>query len=129
MKKTSIILLFILITTLLLCQGCRIISSDPTSTSQDRQWTVPFDNSGFIAGYDIRYTVDSSIVWDNWTQVLDEPIPKAIGEIDNYTMSLPEGIWFVAIKSKDAVGNWSDISNIVHVEIDATPPVVITDFQ
>lgn len=123
--------IFIVILSLvfLFLQGCKTVSSDPTSTSQDRQWTVPNDNSGFIAEYDIRYTPDSSISWDAWIQVLGEPTPKAIGLLDSYIMSLPEGIWFVAIKSRDAVGNWSPVSNIVHVEIDLTPPEAINDFR
>ncbi len=114
---------------LLLLQGCGGITSDPTSTSQNRQWTVPFDNSGFIAGYDFRYTADSSLIWDSWIQAVDEPTPKAIGLLDNYLMTLPEGVWFVAMKSRDAVGNWSPISNIVHVEIDLTPPEAVNDLR
>lgn len=120
--------LFICLALALLC-GCGQTVSDPTSTSQIRTWTVPNDNSGFIAEYDFRYTADSSLSWDSWTQVFDEPIPGTIGTTQNFTMTLPNGIWFVAMKSRDANHNWSGISNITHVEIDTEPPEIVLDLK
>lgn len=119
------LLLIILVSMIVGCQ----LQSDPTSISQTRTFTVPYDNSGFIAEYDLRYTADSSQVWDDWVQVMGEPIPDTIGATQAIDMNMPEGKWFVAIKARDANYNWNNMSNIVHVEIDDTPPEVINDFK
>ena len=122
MKKLLLVLLIPLI-----IQGCKV-ESDPTSIDSQRKFTAPCDNVGVVA-YDVRYTADSSLSWDSWTQELAMPIPADCGMPDSVIVNMPEGEWFVAIKSRDASFNWSGRSNVVHVSIDNTPPEVVSDFR
>ena len=115
--------------TALIMLGCNNAEGQYHSTSFTRTWTVPNDNSGFIAQYDFRYVQDTTQAWESWNQMIDEPVPLAIGEMQTYEMVVPEGQWFVAMKSSDASGNWSERSNIVEVRIDTEAPSTVLDLQ
>jgi len=113
---------------LVLFLGCSDLSSDPTSTTTVRNWTVPNDNGGHISFYEFKYTADSSIAYGSWTDVDGEPPPEAIGNSQSWDMPLPEGTWFVAMRCSDGQ-QWSEVSNIVHVLIDNTPPEAVSDLR
>lgn len=88
-------------------------------------------NVGLASVYDIRYSTDSAIVdaWNTATQVLDAPIPDIAGTLQEYTITLPVGTYFFAMKTGDEVPNWSPRSNIPRADIFLTvsvlPPTLV----
>ena len=91
-----------------------------TETSVLLLWTAPSDNSltGTAAIYDLRYMEDctdsSGLDWDNSAEAGNEPRPQA-GVFHTYTLTglSPDTPYCVAIKSMDAGGYTSTVSNIV----------------
>jgi hypothetical protein len=126
----GIIVGLVSIVTLAVLSGCNL-SAEGTSFDAVRNWTAPADNIGVIA-YDGRYAADSMDLindWDNCTIMLNMPAPSPPGTPENYTCILPGGSWHIAIKSRDAAGNWSAISNIQHYINDTESPVAINDLR
>jgi|GEM_PF-2708058 hypothetical protein len=92
-----------------------------TATSKhtiDLDWTAPGDNGGVdqVNLYDIRYSLFDILDdtdFNNATKVANSPAPMLTGEFENFTVTgLDSDIeYFFAIKSADAVNNWSDLSN------------------
>ena len=79
-------------------------------------WTAPADNVGVVA-YDIRYSLApiTEANFDQATQVIGEPMPRAPGTRQRCPvtgLSPGRAYWF-ALKSEDAAGNVSPISNVV----------------
>ena len=109
--------------------GCSHVGSDPTKSGNNFCWTVPNDNSNDIKGYDVRYTLDSAGVWDSWNTVDGEPAALLIGETQCWSVPIPNGVWFVAVKASDNSDNWSAISNIVHTSYDTISPESINDLR
>ncbi|OGW41845.1 MAG: hypothetical protein A2132_05710 [Nitrospirae bacterium RBG_16_43_11] len=91
-----------------------------TDTSLLFTWTAPFDNSltRTSAKYDLRYmegcTDPSGLDWDKSAEADSEPRPQA-GVLHTYTLTglSPDKPYCVAIKSMDAGGYISPVSNIV----------------
>lgn len=86
-------------------------------------WIAPGDdgNVGTAAEYDLRVSLDS-ITEDNWStvgQVIGEPIPQIAGSAEScgVTGLSPRTTYYFAIKAVDDSGNWSDLSNVVSVEV------------
>jgi len=83
-------------------------------------WTAPSDDSmtGTAALYDLRYREDCTslpgIDWENATEAGGEPRPQA-GTLHTYTLAgvSPDKSYCIAIKSMDAGGHISPVSNIV----------------
>ena len=79
-------------------------------------WTAPSDNVGVVA-YDLRYS-RAPITEENFDQatpVIGEPMPRAPGTKQRCPVTgLEPGTryWF-ALKSEDAAGNVSPVSNVV----------------
>ncbi len=88
-----------------------------TYSSADLSWTAPSDETGTqVFSYDLRYST-SSITEGNWTNaiaVTGEPFPGVPGENRVYTAVglTPDTTYYFAIKSSDASGNISLLSNI-----------------
>ncbi len=90
------------------------------------RWTAPGDDelSGTVARYDIRWSPDS-ITGANWNEALsisDEPTPQSAGSAEEYTFEQLSPIittYFFAVRSADERPNWSAISNIARVDIEA----------
>src|SRR3989344_4928353 len=88
-------------------------------------WTAPGDNNNTVgtsaAVYDIRYS--TSLLTDcNWaqaTQLTGEPTPGVMGTAESLTVSGLEAsqTYYFGLKSADAVGNWSNLSNIASVAL------------
>ncbi|MFH1170659.1 MAG: hypothetical protein V1704_03825 [Candidatus Vogelbacteria bacterium] len=98
-------------------------------------WRAPYQdsnnpNSGAASSYDIRYSLNP-ITETSWNssagsqtfQVIDEPTPRDPNTVEIYILSglLPSYTYYVAIKSQDAVGNISALSNNVIIRIPPTP--------
>ncbi len=84
----------------------------------DLDWTAPGDNGGLdqVSLYDIRYS-DSEILdetdFNNATTVPNPPAPSLPGEFESFAVTNLDSDteYYFAIKSTDAVSNWSDLSN------------------
>jgi len=82
-------------------------------------WTAPGDNGtpGKAAAYDLRYAMSliSEANWNSAMQASFVPAPGAPGNTDSCMITglEPAVTYYIAVKSVDTSGNWSDISNIV----------------
>ncbi len=92
--------------------------SNLTTTSVQLNWTAPGDDgsTGTATSYDIRYST-SAITAGNFssaTQVSGAPAPAAAGTNQNVTVSglTADTTYYFAMKTADAVPNWSTISNV-----------------
>jgi hypothetical protein len=90
-------------------------------------WRAPSDRGGdAVSVYDIRYdTIPiTEGTWGLATQATDEPVPQApdspeLIEITGVTTGVR---YYFALKSADAVGNWSNLSNLVSYVIGQPSP-------
>jgi hypothetical protein len=82
-------------------------------------WTAPGDDSllGRATAYDLRYSTSTITTanFGNATQVTGLPTPQASGAAERYTVSGLTGgqNYYFCIRTRDEVGNWSGISNVV----------------
>ena len=83
-------------------------------------WTAPGGDgaSGTAITYEIRYgntDVVSPTDWSQWTVIANPPTPQAAGAPESFKVTpLATASEFVlALRSKDAAGNWSGQSNAV----------------
>jgi len=99
------------------------------------RWTAPLDNdlSGRVAEYDIRYASNNLAAnWESANVVLNSLTPSASGHFDSTSvLGIGLGPWEFAVKSIDAAGNVSEMSNVVLTSIpeDVTPPAAVTDLS
>jgi chitinase/chitodextrinase len=94
-------------------------AANPTQTSVVLSFTAPGDNGsvGTAASYDIRYS-KKNLTTKNFTQATQatgEPAPAISGTPQNYILpGLARGTtYYAAMKTKDAAGNVSTLSNIL----------------
>ena len=89
-------------------------------------WRAPHQDgsnptSGSAASYDRRYHSGTPITETNWSQalaVIDEPAPRSPETVEiYYLLNLTPGAYYVAIRSRDAAGNLSPLSNNLLVTI------------
>jgi hypothetical protein len=102
-------------------------------------WTAPGDDGyvGTAQSYIIRYSLTSISTetdWDNAQDVDGEPIPKLVGEEEEFTITgLEYGTrYYFAVRAVDDSSNIGPISNspwIETTEPDTTPPGKITDLD
>lgn len=110
------------------------------------QWTAP-GNDGTGGGNAVCYTVrkraGEPITEANWlssTLVTGASGPSAPGTMDNITIGLSSGVyWYVALKTSDAAGNFSGLSNVACIKLgnppeycdtpDTQPPATTTDLN
>ncbi|MCQ6557463.1 fibronectin type III domain-containing protein [Paenibacillus mendelii] len=92
-------------------------SSSVTSGTVALTWTAPGNdgNAGTAAAYDIRYS-NSPITSANWAsamQAVGEPAPAVGGNSQSFTVSglSPGTDYYFAVKTSDAAGNVSGLSN------------------
>ncbi len=104
-----------------------------TATQVTLHWTAPADDSGKAASYDVRYST-ATITDANWAtaaQATGEPVPANPGQQETFVLGgLTAGTtYFVAVKSADASGNVSALSNVISAATqapDTTPPAAVT---
>jgi WD40 repeat protein/chitodextrinase len=98
-------------------------------------WTAPSDvgeETPRVSGYDIRYAV-SEITESNWEtaqKVQTPPKPSEPGKLETFMVKgVPQdSTYYIALKSVDALGNSSNLSNVVHVpKFDKVAPAPILD--
>jgi hypothetical protein len=94
-------------------------------------WTAPADDKGLstekaVTAYKLVYSYNP-ITEANFALAtqLTTGTPKAVGQSETYTFDLPDGKhYYFAVKSVDAAGNWSSISNIVEGDFFAPSAVM-----
>jgi len=111
--------------------SCKVVAQLPEG-SVTLSWTSPGDDGshGTASEYDMRYTSDLGLPWEQWTQADGEPTPEIAGTLQSMTVNnLPIATLFhFAIKTADEIPNWSPISNIFSITlIDITPPNMVDD--
>jgi parallel beta-helix repeat protein len=112
-----------------------------TTTSVQLTWTAVADDgsdpsSGPASEYDIRYSMGAGPIidpgtWKTAIQVNGEPLPKAFGLEESFTIEdlQPGTTYCFAIKVRDEIPQWSLLSNsLVATTLtpDTTPPDAIT---
>ena len=126
-------MLAFLLLALLCTSGCGTGESDEMSFSQTRTWTAPADNIGCIQ-YEGKYAADSMDLLNNWDDTTlcfalpNMPAPSPPGTPEQYTCTLPNGVWAVVIRTYDFAGNYS-VSNAAPVTIDGVAPDAIADLK
>jgi len=93
-------------------------------------WTAPSDEGGPGGGayeYDIRYSnapIDAGN-WDSATQCSGEPTPAAPSTAESFDVTGLDTntLYYFAIKSGDAGGLWSNLSNVVAATTDVLDPI------
>ncbi|WP_164821428.1 fibronectin type III domain-containing protein [Paenibacillus koleovorans] len=98
------------------------------SKSVQLSWTAPGDdlNAGTAASYEVRYST-SPITAGNWssaTEAIEEQIQLTAGSAMVYNANELDTneTYYFAVKTKDAVGNVSPISNVVSATTVAAAP-------
>jgi subtilisin family serine protease/chitodextrinase len=102
----------------------------------DLVWTAPGDNgdSGTAAAYDLRFA-GQRITSSNWSSahtVAGTPDPLPAGELETMRVSGLDSLtrYYFALRTRDAVGNWSAISkNAQVITEDDIPPAAIDDLE
>jgi FG-GAP-like repeat/Fibronectin type III domain len=93
------------------------------ATSVTLEWTAPGNNgySGTASTYDLRYS-ETPITTENWG--LAAPVssvghPGTPGSTASFTVTglSPLTAYYFAIKTADEVPNWSELSNVVRVDM------------
>jgi len=113
-----------------------LVMTGTTGTSVSIRWTSPGNDgtTGTAASYDIRYST-SPITGANWasaTPATGEPAPAVAGTVQTMTISglLGSQIYYVAMKTSDASGNISGLSNVVNgTTLDVIAPAAVRDLH
>lgn len=91
-----------------------------TGNSVTLTWTAPDNEGSAAASYDLRWSNDgfSTASWTNGVVVPGVPIPAAPGTLQTLTVNVAPGqfYWF-CIRSYDAAGNLSDLSNLATADL------------
>lgn len=111
-----------------------LVITGTTGTSIALRWTAPGNDgqTGTAASYDIRYST-SPITDANWaaaTTVTGEPVPAIAGTAQTFTITGLQGsaTYYAAMKTTDASGNVSVLSNVVTGStLDTIPPAAVRD--
>jgi hypothetical protein len=97
------------------------VAGTPTANSVTLTWLAPGDdgNTGTAAEYDVRYWTGSNTAtnWGSAPPITGEPTPHAAGTAETFTVTglAASTTYFFAVKTRDEVSNWSDLSNVVAV--------------
>lgn len=90
-----------------------------TATAITLTWTAPGDDgmAGQASQYDLRYSTSPIFpnTFSSVTPVSGVPPPLPAGSSESFTVSnlSPDTTYYFAIKTRDAAGNVSDMSNVV----------------
>ncbi|MEW5767291.1 MAG: fibronectin type III domain-containing protein, partial [bacterium] len=90
--------------------------SDTGPSMAGLAWTAPAS----AVEYDIRYSLTqiTAANWNGAAQAVGEPVPQVADSPESFTIYglQPDADYYFALKSKDGLGNWSDISNVAHTK-------------
>lgn len=108
-----------------------------TGNSVTLTWTAPGDdgNFGTASGYEVRYSLSGVITPANWgsATIFTQswvPLPGGSVETRNVTGLISGMQYWFAIRTRDEVPNWSNVSNSpsgITLLVDLTPPDIISD--
>lgn len=106
-----------------------------TSNGLTLNWTAPQDQgeeTATVAGYDVRFlrTELTESTWETATKIPAPRTPSVPGSLETSTLKgLPQDTaYYVGIKSYDALGNPSALSNVLAVpELDTVAPAAVVD--
>jgi len=100
-----------------------------SSINASLSWTAPgegAENNGAVSYYDLRYS-ENEITEENFSEATQYPIRHALpaGETENIIVNglHPGTTYYVALKSKDYYGNFSELSNIVQITTENAPHI------
>lgn len=81
-------------------------------------WIAPRDNDR-VAAYDIRYSYSFPLDWELSLRAAAPPTPSAPGVTESYSIEAPNRgrDLYAAVRSVDASGNLSPVSNVAHTRI------------
>jgi hypothetical protein len=103
----------------------------PTPNAIAIQWTVPADDSGPLAGYDIRYSTATPFVFDTAISYTAQA-PQTAGTTATLVVDglVPGTTYHIGVKAMDAIGQLGAPSNVLDASTtapaaDATPPAPI----
>lgn len=111
-----------------------VVSTSPSTMTL--QWAAPADapTGGLVSAYDVRMSTSAITDLGTFgaaTAVSGAPAPGAPGAFQSVSVSgLNSGTqYWYAVRSRDAAGNWSPLSNVVvqTAGVDVIPPAVIND--
>src|SRR5262249_30547247 len=96
-------------------------------------WTAPADDAplGRAVRYDLRHNAQSTPdSFSTWTSVglFDWPRPSGMRET-LFVVAPTSGLVYYALRSTDAAGHWSALSNIVTVHPPSQPPDPVSDLR
>jgi formylglycine-generating enzyme required for sulfatase activity len=97
-----------------------------TDSSLVLSWRAPGDNGMFgIAGrYDLRYSTAPFDLdtWSEATPATGLPSPSPSGSLERYTLTGLDGstTYYLAVRSADSEGNWSEPSAVTNLTVPAT---------
>jgi hypothetical protein len=92
------------------------------------RWTAPGDDGrvGLATRYYLRYAPDSltAASWATAREAANVPAPHPAGRVERMSITgLAAGRWCFALRSRDEVPNWSELSNILAVNVPPLLPV------
>ncbi|PID58815.1 hypothetical protein CSB45_02110 [candidate division KSB3 bacterium] len=95
-------------------------------------WSAPEQDSMGVAGYDIRYALRpiSEESWDTASRLPTAPLPGRPQHLETFTVTEgpKDSAYYLALKSYDAQGNSSALSNVIQIpKVDTVPPGPILD--
>ncbi|MBT1698095.1 S8 family serine peptidase [Fulvivirgaceae bacterium PWU4] len=104
--------------------------TDSDIGTETLSWTVPADQGGFVASYDIRYS-KTPITASNFSSasaVSDPPASAPAGSKQEFTVTGLSGgtLYYFAVKAIDFEGNRSAISNVISKTTVQAPVIQIT---
>ncbi len=116
-----------------------LAADDPQLHELTLTWRAPLDDNGAdnaAASYDLRYSTDpiDASNWDIATQVTGEPVPAIPGSDESLVVSglAADTTYYFAIRSADAAGNVSDLSNVASAQTlpdEKDPPAAAADLH
>ncbi len=101
------------------------------------RWTAPGDDgsAGQASGYELYWSTDPDLPYDDWNRVGNEPTPSMAFEIDScFADSLPYNVtiysYIISFDDREPIPNRSAISNIHSFQLsDDIPPGMIADLD
>lgn len=97
-----------------------------TDSSLAFSWRAPGDNgtNGLAGRYDLRYATSpfDADSWSDATPATELPTPSPPGSLERYTLTGLESAttYYVAIRTDDDDGNWSEPSVVTNITVPAT---------
>ncbi|MCS6822368.1 MAG: S8 family serine peptidase [Microscillaceae bacterium] len=105
-----------------------IVPNSLNATQVSLTWTAPSVNGTFPAvGYELRFSTNpiTQSNFTNATLVNPNPIPSINGQTEVYELRglTPQTTYYVAIRSRNVTGGFSNISNVVQFTTLPTPNI------